>query len=114
MFLKCIAVFLLSMVPFIELRGGVILGVGMEIPYILNYIICIIGNMVPVPFIMFFARRFLLWTIDCKPYGPFMQRIINLMPKKMGTGTVNITKKFQNFWGSKFKKIMNKAEQKAA
>lgn len=50
---KYLWVFLISMVPIIELRGAIPVAVGMGLPLIPSYIICIIGNMLPVPFIYF-------------------------------------------------------------
>lgn len=58
---KYIMAFLIAMVPIIELRGGVPYAMAMGIPEIPALIICVLGNMLPVPFIYFFARRFLLW-----------------------------------------------------
>lgn len=55
------------MVPLIELRGAVPIAVGMDLPYIPSLIVCVLGNMVPVPVIYFFARKVLLWGAD-KPY----------------------------------------------
>ena len=52
-------VFLISMVPLIELRGAIPYAVGFGIPLVPAYIIAIIGNMLPVPFIYFFARKVL-------------------------------------------------------
>ena len=49
--------FLVSMVPLIELRGALLMAGGMNPPMISSYIVCIIGNMIPVPFIFFFARK---------------------------------------------------------
>ena len=51
------------MVPIIELRGAIPVAVGMGLPLIPSYIICIIGNMLPVPFIYFFARKVLVAII---------------------------------------------------
>ena len=48
-------IFLVSMVPLIELRGAVPIAVGMNLPLLPSYIICILGNMLPVPIIFFFA-----------------------------------------------------------
>ena len=56
-----IYVFLCSMVPIIELRGAIPLGATLELPFYLNYIICVIGNMIPVPFILLFIRHILNW-----------------------------------------------------
>lgn len=64
--LKYLAVFLVSMVPIVELRGAIPIALGMDIPYIPALITCILGNIVPVPFIYFFARKFLIWGADKK------------------------------------------------
>lgn len=61
MFTKILLVFLVSMVPLIELRGAVPIGVGMGLPEWAVCIIAMFGNFIPVPFIFFFARRFLEW-----------------------------------------------------
>ena len=60
-----------SMVPIIELRGAIPVAVGMGLPLIPSYIICIIGNMLPVPFIYFFARKVLIWGSDKPVIGKF-------------------------------------------
>lgn len=49
------------MVPLLELRGAIPVGVGLGLPLWSVYIIAIIGNMLPVPFIFFFARKVLEW-----------------------------------------------------
>ena len=59
--IKYLVVFFLSMVHILELRFAVPFAVGMGLPYIPALITCVIGNMVPVPFIYLFARKFLLW-----------------------------------------------------
>ena len=64
---KYLLIFLVSMVPLIELRGGIVMAVGMDLPYWQSLAICVIGNMLPVPIIYFFARKVLLWGKD-KPY----------------------------------------------
>ncbi len=66
-----IIIFLISMVPIIELRGAIPYAVGFGLPLMTSYIICIIGNMIPVPFIFFFARRILEWGADKKYVGKF-------------------------------------------
>ena len=68
---KYLLCFLISMVPLIELRGGVPIAVGMGLDYWTALIVCIIGNMLPVPIIYFFARRVLLWGCDKKYIGKF-------------------------------------------
>ena len=66
---KYILVALVSMVPLIELRGGVPIAIGMDIPYWKALIVCAIGNMLPVPIIYFFARKVLIWGADKKYIG---------------------------------------------
>ena len=68
---KYLWVFLISMVPIIELRGAIPVAVGMGLPLIPSYIIGISGNMLPVPFIYFFARKVLIWGSDKPVIGKF-------------------------------------------
>ena len=63
--------FLVSMVPLIELRGAIPIAQGMGLPIVPSYIVCIIGNMIPVPFIYLFARRVLVWGADKPVIGKF-------------------------------------------
>ena len=62
-------IFLISMVPLIELRGAIPVSQAMQLPVIPSFIICIIGNMLPVPIIYLFARKFLEWGQDKKFIG---------------------------------------------
>ena len=64
-------VFLISMVPLIELRGALPIALGMGLPTLNAYITCIVGNMLPVPIIYFFARKVLIWGADKKYIGKF-------------------------------------------
>ena len=59
------------MVPLLELRGAIPVGVGLGLPLWSVYIIAIIGNMLPVPFIFFFARKVLEWGADKPVIGKF-------------------------------------------
>lgn len=68
---KYLIVILVSMVPLIELRGAIPYAVGFNLPLIPSYIIAIIGNMLPVPFIFLFARIILVWGSDKKYIGKF-------------------------------------------
>ncbi len=60
---KIILVLIISMIPLVELRGAIPVAVGMDLgfPEWLVLIVAIIGNMIPIPFIYFFARKFLEW-----------------------------------------------------
>ena len=57
-------VFFVSMVPVVELRGAI------------PYVICVLGNMLPVPFIYLFARRFLIWGYHKPVIGPICRFFI--------------------------------------
>ena len=62
-------IFFISMVPLIELRGAIPVSQAMQLPIIPSYIVCIVGNMLPVPIIYLFARKFLEWGQDKKYIG---------------------------------------------
>ncbi len=64
--LNYLIIFLVSMVPIIELRGAMVYAVGYDLPYIPALIVCVLGNMLPVPIIYFFARKVLNWGANKK------------------------------------------------
>lgn len=66
---KYLLVFFVSMVPLVELRLAVPMAVGMGLDYWTSLVICVIGNMIPVPFIYFFARKILVWGSNKKYIG---------------------------------------------
>jgi len=70
---KYLLIFLVSMVPLIELRGSIVMAVGMDLDYFTALTVCVIGNMLPVPVIYFFARKVLLWGADKKYIGKFFR-----------------------------------------
>ncbi len=67
--LNYLIIFLVSMVPIIELRGAMVYAMGFDLPFIPSLIVCVLGNMLPVPFIYFFARKVLTWGADKKFIG---------------------------------------------
>ena len=71
MFGKYLIVFLVSMVPLIELRGAIPYSQMFELPLLQSYIVAIVGNMVPVPIIYFFARKVRVWGADKPVIGKF-------------------------------------------
>ena len=71
LFMQYLIIFLISMVPLIELRGAIPYAIGFKLPLLPSYIICILGNMLPVPFIFLFARKILVWGSDKKYIGGF-------------------------------------------
>lgn len=78
MFLKYLYVFFISMIPLIELRGAIPVSQGFGLNVFLSYVIAIIGNMIPVPAIYFFAQKILRWgstkKIIGKPCNFFLER----------------------------------------
>ena len=74
---KYLIVFLVSMVPIVELRGAIPIAAGMGLPMVTSYIICVIGNMLPVPIIFLFARKVLIWGADKKYIGKFFSWCID-------------------------------------
>ena len=68
---KYLWVFVISMVPLIELRGAIPVSQGLGLPILQSYIIAVIGNMIPVPFIYLFARKVLEWGADKPVIGKF-------------------------------------------
>ena len=69
--LPYLIVFLISMVPLAELRVAIPYAVGMKLDLVPSYIVAIIGNMLPVPFIYLFARKVLEWGADKPVIGGF-------------------------------------------
>ena len=61
------------MLPLIELRGAIPISQAMGMPVWPSYIVCIFGNLLPVPFVYIFAERFLKWGKDKKYVGRFCQ-----------------------------------------
>ena len=58
---KELCVFLCSMIPIIELRGAIPLGAALDVHPVLNYLLAVAGNLLPVPFILLFIRKILDW-----------------------------------------------------
>lgn len=64
-------IFFISMVPLIELRGAIPYSQLFGLPIVQSFIICIIGNMLPIPIIYLFARKVLEWGADKPVIGKF-------------------------------------------
>ncbi len=68
---KYLFCFVVSMIPLIELRGAIPISQALMLPVIPSFIVCMVGNMIPVPFIYLFARKILVWGKDKKYIGKF-------------------------------------------
>ena len=70
-------IFLISMVPFIELRGAMIYAAVAEMPFLPSLLCCVIGNILPVPFLIKFAKTFLFHLSKIDKIGWVFQKIID-------------------------------------
>lgn len=96
MFWRILLVFLVSMIPLIELRGAIpiAIGLGLELPEWATLIIAVIGNLLPVPIIYLFARKFLEWGSE-KSWKP-LKKLCNFCLKKGQKAGEKLLKKAGN------------------
>ena len=88
-----LVIFVISMIPILELRGGLIAASLLKVPITTAVPICIIGNVIPVPFILLFIRQIFKWLRDVKLVGPIIQKL-----EKRAMGKSDSIKKYE-FWG---------------
>lgn len=98
---KILVVLIISMIPLVELRGAIPVAVGMDLglPEWLVLIVAIIGNLIPIPFIYFFARKFLEWGAK-KNWKP-LKKFCNFCLKKGEKAGEKLLAKTGN-WGTYF------------
>lgn len=82
-------VFLISMVPVIELRGAIPIGAGLGLHFIPNYLVAVLGNLLPVPFILLLIRTVLAFM---KRHGIF-PRLVNWIENKAQKGAQKIERR---------------------
>ena len=90
---KELIVFIISLMPILELRGGLIAATLLGVNPITSYIISIIGNVLPVPFILWFINRILNWMRDSKHF----RKVAMWLDKKVNKHRHQIEK--FGFWG---------------
>ena len=78
---KNVVVFLISMFPLLELRGGMIAAAVFKMPYLQAMVLCLLGNMLPMPFILLFITKIFDALKKTKLFKPMVQKIEN---KAMG------------------------------
>lgn len=81
-------VFIISLMPILELRGGLIAASLLNVEYFRALIICIIGNILPIPFILLFIEKILIWLDSFKP----TKKISNMLKNKVKKNKTNIEK----------------------
>ncbi|MDO4515540.1 MAG: small multi-drug export protein [Bacillota bacterium] len=85
---------LVSMLPVVELRGGIPLGMGAGLPLPLAVIASVIGNMLPIPFLILFTRRVFAWL---RRHLPVLERFISKLERK-ADAKKELVLQYQ-FWG---------------
>ena len=91
---KIIMTFLISMVPVVELRGAIPIGVAHGLNFWVAIVVSIVGNLVPVPFIIIFIRKIFAWLRTKSAWlNNLVTRLENRALKKTDT-----VRKFK-FWG---------------
>ena len=63
---KDVTLFIISMIPILELRGGIVAASVLGVPYFRALAICIIGNVIPIPFILPFINKIFEWLKSFK------------------------------------------------
>ena len=92
---KELGVFICSMIPVIELRGGIPLGAALGLPWWESYLLAVAGNMVPAPIILLFVRNFISWMSASKVR--FFNKIASFLERKAEKNRGKIEK--YAFWG---------------
>lgn len=90
-----LCVFFCSMIPIIELRGAIPMGALFGLPWWMSFGIAVVGNLLPVPIILLFVKRVLIWMRDCR-IGLF-NRVANKMFEKAEKNREKIER--YAFWG---------------
>ncbi|MBO5869775.1 MAG: small multi-drug export protein [Clostridia bacterium] len=83
MFLKYLYVFALSMVPVIELRGAIPLGVAMDLDLWILFLVAMVGNMLPIPFLILFGGKVLRYFASFEKFGKPFRKILEIGEKKV-------------------------------
>ena len=79
---KWFYLFCISMLPIVELRGGIPAGAAMGLPFWPVYLTCVLGNLLPVPFLILFAKKILEFLSTLPRIGGFFQKIIRRADQK--------------------------------
>lgn len=72
---KEIIVFIISMIPILELRGSILAAGFLQMNFLSTYIIAVIGNMLPIPFILLFINKIFDWLKKTKHFRPFVEKL---------------------------------------
>ena len=70
-------IFIISLLPILELRGGLLAASLLKVEYLTALPICVIGNILPIPFILLFIRRIFALLKKTKAFCPLVTRMEN-------------------------------------
>lgn len=88
-----LVIFLLSMLPILELRGGLIAAALLDIPLVEAVCICFMGNLIPVPFILLLIRPIFAWLKRTALFRPFVEKL-----ERKAMGKSDTIRRYE-FWG---------------
>ena len=80
-----IIIFIISMFPVLELRGGIIASALLNVPLVKAVLICGLGNLIPVPFILLLITRVFNWLKKRERIRPLVEKLENRAINKKGT-----------------------------
>lgn len=92
--LKIIAIFIISMVPIIELRGALLVAPAVDLSPFISMPLAIISNLIPVPFIILFIKKIFAWM---RKVSPKLNKIVDKMEAKAEKNKEKVLK--YAFWG---------------
>ena len=72
---KEIVIFIISMIPILELRGGLVAAFLLEVPMAVAVPVCIIGNIIPIPFILLFIKQIFKWLKKISFFKKFIEKL---------------------------------------
>lgn len=90
---KEVVVFIISMIPILELRGGLIVSKLLQVPITTAIPLCIIGNIIPIPFILLFIKQIFKWMKKIKLFRGLIEKL-----ESRAMGKSDSIKKYE-FWG---------------
>ncbi len=88
-----VIIFIVSLMPILELRGGLIAAYALGVNLFVAFPICVLGNMVPIPLILFFIRKIINWLKKFK----HLAKVADWIERKAATKSKNFNK--YRFWG---------------
>lgn len=82
-----VVIFIISMFPILELRGGLLAASLLKVPIIKAIPLCIIGNLIPIPFILIFIKKIFSWMKKFKIFRGLIEKLENRAMSKSGKVT---------------------------